>query len=113
MSDGHGNDAATYLGWFFLGALAGAAAALLLAPKSGRETREILTEQGGELIKKAQERSGEWLKKAQEKAGDLKPGELFDKGREYFEEQTQRLVSAFEAGKSAMREEMSKERPEG
>jgi gas vesicle protein len=114
MSDGNGNDAATYLGWFFLGALAGAAAALLLAPKSGRETRELLTEQSGELMKKGKERGGEWLKKAQEKAGDaqVKAGDLFDKGREYFEEQTQRLVSAFEAGKSAMREEM-KERPEG
>ena len=33
------NDAAGYLGWFFLGGIIGAAAALLVAPKTGRETR--------------------------------------------------------------------------
>ncbi|HET7876738.1 MAG TPA: YtxH domain-containing protein, partial [Methylomirabilota bacterium] len=44
MSDERGSDAAGYLGWFFLGAIAGAAAALVLAPKTGRETRELLAE---------------------------------------------------------------------
>ena len=37
-------------------------------------------------------------------------GDLFDKGREYFEEQTQRLASAFEAGRSAMKEEINRAR---
>ena len=41
------NDAAGYLGWFFLGGIVGAAAALLLAPKTGKETRELLSEHGG------------------------------------------------------------------
>ncbi len=93
------NDAAGYLGWFFLGGLIGAAAALLLAPRSGRETRELLAEHSGEFARRAQEvatdaqgRAGEWL----------------DKSRELFEEQTQRLMTAFEAGKDAMREEMRK-----
>jgi gas vesicle protein len=101
MSDERGNDAAGYLGWFFLGALAGAAAALLMAPKTGRETRELLTERGGEFLKKAQEKAGE----TQGRASDL-----FDKGREYFEEQTQRLASAFEAGRSAMKDEIGRTR---
>ena len=101
MSDERGSDAAGYLGWFFLGALAGAAAALLMTPKTGRETRELLTERGGELLKKAQEKAGE----TQGRASDL-----FDKGREYFEEQTQRLASAFEAGRSAMKDEMGRAR---
>lgn len=102
MADERGGDAAGYLGWFFLGTIAGAAAALLMAPKTGRETRELLAERGGELLKRAQEAAGETPERA---------GELFDKGREYFEEQTQRLASAFEAGKQAMREEMGKGRP--
>jgi len=101
MSDERGSDAAGYLGWFFLGALAGAATALLMAPKTGRETRDLLTERGGELFKKAQEKAGE----TQGRASDL-----LDKGREYFEEQTQRLASAFEAGRSAMKEEMGRAR---
>ena len=42
MADDRGSDAAGYLGWFFLGAIAGAAAAALLTPKTGRETRELL-----------------------------------------------------------------------
>jgi gas vesicle protein len=102
MSDERGNDAAGYIGWFFLGAIAGAAAALLLTPKSGRETREFLAERGGELLKKAQEKAGE----TQGMAGDL-----FDRGRDYLEEQTQRLASAFEAGRAAMKDEISRAQP--
>lgn len=99
---GQDRDAAGYLGWFFLGALAGAAAAVLLTPRSGREAREYLASQGGDV----------W-KRAQQAAGDLRAGELFDRGREYFEQQAQRLISAFEAGRSAMRDEMTQGREEG
>jgi len=104
MSDERGGDAAGYLGWFFLGAIAGAAAAILLTPKTGNEARELLTEHSQEWLKKAQEAAEE----AQEKAGDL-----LGKGREYFEEQRNRVISAFEAGRSAMKEEMGKVRVDG
>ena len=40
--DSHGNRLASYLGMFVLGAAAGAAIALLTAPRDGRETRERL-----------------------------------------------------------------------
>lgn len=93
------SDAGSHLGWFFLGALAGAAAALLIAPKTGRETRDLLVERGEDLFKKAQDAASE----TQSRASDL-----FDKGRDYFEEQTQRLSSAFDAGRSAMREEIDR-----
>ena len=50
------NDAAGYLGWFFLGGLIGAASALLLAPKTGREMRDQLRDQllehGGEFARR-------------------------------------------------------------
>jgi gas vesicle protein len=98
------NDAAGYLGWFFLGGMIGAVAALLVAPKTGRETREILTERGNEVAKRAQEMAND----AQGRAG-----EWFDKSRELFEEQTQRLMTAFEAGKDAMRDEIRKTPPRG
>lgn len=105
MAEGRssGGDAAGYLGWFFLGALMGAAAALLLTPKTGEEARELIQERGGEFAKRAQQ----YAKEAQ-----MRAGELFDKGRELFEEQTQRLMAAFEAGKEAMKEEMGKTRSE-
>jgi gas vesicle protein len=94
------NDAAGYLGWFFLGGIVGAATALLLTPKTGREARDLLAS-----------RSGEFARRAQEMAADAqgRAGEWLDKSRELFEEQTQRLMTAFEAGKDAMREEMRKE----
>ena len=100
-------DPAGYLGWFFLGAALGAVAALLITPKTGRETRELLTEKGQEFARRAQDLAAE----AQGRAGDW-----LDKGRELFEEQAQRLASAFEAGRQAMREEMagdSDETPRG
>ena len=93
------NDTAGYLGWFFLGGIVGAAAALLLAPKTGREIRDQLLERGNEFARRAQEVAND----AQGRAGDW-----LDKSREVFEEQTQRLMSAFEAGKDAMREEIRK-----
>jgi gas vesicle protein len=98
------NDAAGYLGWFFLGGMLGAAAALLMAPKTGRETRELLAERSNEVAKRAQEMATD----AQGRAG-----EWFDKSRELFEEQTQRLMTAFEAGKDAMRDEIRKTPPRG
>ena len=98
------NDAAGYLGWFFLGGMIGAVAALLVAPKTGRETRGILAERGNEVAKRAQEMAND----AQGRAG-----EWFDKSRELFEEQTQRLMTAFEAGKDAMRDEIRKTPPRG
>ena len=89
-------DAAGYLGWFLFGTAIGAAAALLMTPKTGEQARELLTE-----------KSNEWLRKSQEIAGEAqgRAGQWLDKSRELFEEQTQRLMNAFEAGKDAIREE--------
>jgi gas vesicle protein len=95
----HRSDAAGYLGWFLLGGVVGAAAALLLAPRPGQETRDMLLERGGEVAKRAQAMATE----AQGHAG-----EWLDKSRELFEEQTKRLMTAFEAGRDAMREEIRK-----
>lgn len=93
------NDSAGYLGWFLFGAALGAVVAALTTPRSGRETRGLLTERGGDVAKRAQE----WAGEAQNHAG-----EWIDKSRELFEEQTRRLLSAFEAGKEAMRDEIRK-----
>ena len=91
------NDAAGYLGWFLFGAMLGAATAVLLTPKTGAQARELLSEHSGDVARRAQEFASE----AQGRAG-----EWLDKSRELFEEQTQRLMSAFEAGRDAMREEI-------
>jgi gas vesicle protein len=92
-------DGPGYFGWFMFGAAVGAVIAYLSTPRSGREARNLLSERGGELAKRAQE----WAGQAQQNAG-----EWLDKSREMFEEQTERLITAFEAGKEAMREEIRK-----
>jgi len=98
MSDQRG-DAAGYLGWFLFGAAVGAATALLTTTLTGREARDLLFDRGGDLAKRAET----WAGEAQSQAGDW-----IDRSRELLEEQTQRLMSAFEAGKEAMREEIRK-----
>src|SRR5258705_14005775 len=96
MSEERGNDAAGYLGWFFLGAIAGAAAAVLLTPQTGRGTRELLAEHSGDLFKRAQAPA----RQAPDRAGDP-----LDKGREYFVARAQRPTSPFEARRPAAREQ--------
>jgi len=95
-------DGPGYLGWFLLGAVLGAAVAFLTAPRPGRETRELLAERGGEAARRAQQ----WATEAQSHAG-----EWLERSRELLEEQTKRLLAAFEAGKEAMREEIRKWAP--
>jgi gas vesicle protein len=99
------NDTPGHLVWFLLGAVVGAASAILLAPRAGRETRELLAERSGDLAKRAQDLATH----AQDRAGGL-----LDRSREVLEEQTHRLMGAFEAGRDAMKEEMthSPDRPE-
>jgi gas vesicle protein len=91
------SEAMEHLGWFLLGAVAGAAAALLLAPRSGRETLDALADKGTELAQKARDLASD----AQGRAG-----EWIDKSREMLDEKTRRLRSAVEAGTQAMRESM-------
>lgn len=81
---------------FLGGVLVGAAAALLLAPQTGRKSREQLKG---------------YARRAEENLQDLAElaGEAFDKavdkGREFVEEKKSVLSEAFEAGREAMQRE--------
>jgi gas vesicle protein len=55
-----------FLAGLFVGALVGAAAALLLAPQSGEETRTYIREKGIELREQADEITAEARKRAEE-----------------------------------------------
>jgi len=66
---------------FVLGAITGAAVALLMAPASGEETRRLLAEKARE--------------------GREKAGEAAQKGRELWDRQRETLNTAFERGKEA------------
>ncbi len=66
---------------FVLGAITGAAAALLWAPATGEETRRLLKEKADEARDKA--------------------GEAARQGRDYLDRQRDTLSTAFERGKEA------------
>ncbi|NTV13774.1 MAG: YtxH domain-containing protein [Desulfobulbaceae bacterium] len=99
---------------FLSGALVGAAAALLLAPKSGKETRKILADYGvglkdklpEELRKKADatiEHGRHLIDRGQEM---VKRGhDIVTEGREYIDEKKRILSAAIEAGRAAMEHE--------
>lgn len=83
-------------GYFLAGLGIGAAIALLLAPRSGEETREYL-----------RERYDDARDLAQRKARELKErtGELVDKGKDFVGKQRDTVEAAVDAGKQAYRDE--------
>jgi gas vesicle protein len=104
--DDGGSGASGVILSFLVGALTGAAAAVLMAPRSGRETREML----GERLRDAQEQGRNLGEQAAEKcrqALDDASGYV-DKQRGVLEKRRDRLAAAVEAGKQAYREEKAK-----
>ena len=66
---------------FVIGALTGAAVALLYAPATGEETRDYLGQKARE--------------------GRAKAREAIDQGREYYRDQRENIVTAVERGREA------------
>ena len=82
--------------FFLAGAGIGAAIALLFAPKTGRETREILARKASEGAQFVQAGSRRF---AEEASG------LVEKSKETIQRQKEGITAAFEAGKQAYMEE--------
>ena len=80
------------VGYFLAGVSVGAAVALLLAPKTGEQTRKLIAKKAGEgkdyVTSKGRELKGQ-------------AGDLVDKSRELVAKQRERLAEALEAGKEA------------
>lgn len=81
---------------FLSGALIGAAAAFLLAPQSGQETREQLRG----YARKTEDNLRDLAGKATEALD-----QAVEKGREVLQEKKSILTEAFDAGRDAMRRE--------
>ncbi len=100
MADDRGSSTASILLAFLSGAALGVVAALLLAPQSGRESREQLRG---------------YARKAEDKLRDLagRAGEAFEEvveqGRDFVESKKSVLREAFEAGREAMRRERERQ----
>jgi gas vesicle protein len=81
---------------FLTGGLAGAAVALLLAPQSGRESRE--------QVRGYARRAEEHVHELAEKATDFMD-QAMDKGHDFIQEKKMVLAEAVEAGRTAMQRE--------
>ena len=89
---------ATGIGCFLAGACVGGAVALLLAPKSGEETRKL-------IAKKAEDGKAYVTSKGREIKDQA--GELVEKGKDLVDKQRERLAEVLGAGKEAARNALS------
>jgi gas vesicle protein len=97
---------------FVIGAAVGAAAALILAPASGRETRAYLRRRSNELGHDAMERGREFSREAMERGRELSR-EAMERGRETLRDQSERVKSAVAAGWERAGDAISHARDEG
>ena len=105
MSDDRGSGSGVILS-FLLGGLTGAALAILFAPRSGEETREMLggkLRDGAERGRKIRDRATARGREILEDASEYVEGQ-----RESLEKRRDRLSTAVEAGRQAFRDEKDK-----
>lgn len=106
MSDDSGSNPSGVILSFLLGGLTGAALAILFAPRSGRETREMLGEKLREGADRGREFRDRVATKGREMADDA--AEYLSKQKETTEKRRDRLSAAIEAGRQAYRDEKDK-----
>jgi gas vesicle protein len=85
--------------YFVLGAFIGAATALLLAPRSGEETRKMIASRARE--------SADFVTARSKNVAD-KTTSYIERGKEILQAQRDQLAAAIEAGKQAYQEEKDK-----
>jgi gas vesicle protein len=105
-SDEHSAGTSGVLFSFVLGALSGAALAILFAPRSGRETREMLGERLRDTADRSRRLGEQALEKGREAAQDATG--YIDRQRDALEKRRDRLAAAVEAGRQAYRDEKEK-----
>ena len=107
MKESDSNSGGDKFVYFLAGAGIGAVVALLFAPKSGRETRELIartaTDSRDFLSGKISE-GRQFVEERGRKAGDDFTTFL-DRSKEAVQRQKEQLTAAFEAGKAAYRED--------
>ena len=103
MSD----DRNSSIGWFIAGLGLGALIGVLYAPKSGRETRELIARtatDGRDFLSGKMSDGRQFVEERGRKVSDDFTTFL-DRSKEAVQRQKEQLTAAFEAGKAAYREE--------
>lgn len=102
-----------FLAGFLIGALVGAATALILAPQSGEDTRSLIRDksielrgQAGDLTESARHRAGEIGELAKERAGTLQTQirQAVEEGKTAASKRKEDLLSKLEEGQAAVEE---------
>jgi gas vesicle protein len=106
MSQDNGANASGIILAFLMGGLTGAALAILYAPRSGKETRDLL----GERIREGADRGRDLKERVAGKGREVldDAAGYLDRQREGLERRKDRLSAAVEAGRQAFREEKEK-----
>ena len=105
----HANNTLDVLGGMLIGALAGAAAALLLAPQSGKDTRKQIQEKSIELRDRTTEMVEDTVAQVRSNANKMaasgreKMEDLKHQGQELAVEQLDRVSAVVDAGKTAVK----------
>lgn len=106
MSDDQGSNSSGVILGFLLGSLTGAALAILFAPRSGKETRELLEERMREGAERSRVLKDKVAGRGREILDDA--AQYVDRQREGLERGKDRLSAAVEAGRQAYRDEKEK-----
>lgn len=99
--DDRGISASTVFLSFFAGAAVGAGLALLVAPKTGKELREKISELTDDAVSKIKDYASE---------AQSKITATLEEGKEIIKEKKSIITSAIEAGKEAMEREKEKQK---
>jgi gas vesicle protein len=106
MTDDRGSNASGVILAFMMGGLTGAALAILFAPRSGKETRDLLNDKFREGADRTRELRDRATVKTREIVDDA--SEYVGKQRETLERKKERLTAALDAGRQAYRDEKEK-----
>ena len=96
--------------YFLLGGVVGAVTALLVAPQSGKETREMIAGRAKEGAEYVTAKTRQVADVANSASRNLQnqAAEFIDRGVDVLSRQREQLTAAVEAGKQAYREEKAK-----
>ena len=97
------------IGYFIVGMGIGVAVGMLLAPRSGEETRQILrvkADEGKDYVRAKTEEGREYVRR---RSGELRDSaaDIIDRSKDAIARQKEQLAMAVEAGKQAYRDSVS------